>query len=67
MLDHRSGRRVEVTADGLPLFRGAQVAVDTNLLSTMRADGMPRREAIRMGGGCTTGGAPDKNEFAPNA
>ena len=34
-------RRLEVVADGLPLFHGAQVAVDTTLVSPLRRDGTP--------------------------
>ena len=36
-------RRQEVVADGLPLFHGAQLAVDTTTVSTVRADGVLRR------------------------
>ena len=34
-------RRIEVLADGLPLFHGAQVVVDTTLVSALRRDGAP--------------------------
>ena len=34
-------RRLEVVADGLPLFHGAQVALDTTLVSPLRRDGTP--------------------------
>ena len=30
-----------MVADGLPLFHGAQLAVDTTMVSTVRADGVP--------------------------
>ena len=36
-------RRLEVVADGLPLFGGAQLAVDTTIVSTLHANGVPRR------------------------
>ena len=36
------GRRFEVVADGLPLFGGAQLAIDTTLVSLIRGDGQPR-------------------------
>ena len=36
-------RRLEVVADGLPLFAGAQLAVDTTLVSALHAAGEPRR------------------------
>ena len=38
----RDGRRLEVVADGLPLFNGAQLAIDTTLVSPIRGDGQPR-------------------------
>ena len=34
-------RRLEVVADGLPLFGGVQLAVDTTLVSAVRGDGEP--------------------------
>ena len=36
-------RRLEVVADGWPLFGGAQLAVDTTIVSTLHANGEPRR------------------------
>ena len=41
------GRRLEVVADGLPLFGGAQLAVDTNVV---RGDGTARRGAANVDG-----------------
>ena len=38
-------RRIEVVANGLPLWHGAQVAVDTTLVSPLRSDGAPRPHA----------------------
>ena len=35
-------RRVEVLADGLPLFHGQQLAIDTTLVSALGRDGLPR-------------------------
>ena len=37
-------RRLEVVADGLPMFRGVQFAIDTTLVSALRCDGsaLPR-------------------------
>ena len=37
-------RRLEVVADGLPLFGGAQLAVDTTMVSPLRGGGSPHRE-----------------------
>ena len=34
-------RRIEVIAEGLPAFHGAQLAIDTTLVSPLRADGEP--------------------------
>ena len=42
--------RLEVVADGLPLFHGVQLAVDTTMVSTVRADGAPRRQCAERDG-----------------
>ena len=42
-------RRLKVVADGLPLFGGAQLALDTTLVSAVRSDGLPRGCAGRDG------------------
>ena len=44
------GRRVEVVADGLHLFGGVQLAIDTTLVSTLHCDGSPRRGAAHTDG-----------------
>ena len=43
-------RRLEVVADGLPLFGGAQLAVDTTMVSPLRGDGSPHRGAAERDG-----------------
>ena len=43
-------RRLEVVADGLPLFHGTQLAVDTTMVSTVRADAAPRRQCAERDG-----------------
>ena len=43
-------RRLEVVVDGLPLFNGAQLAVDTTLVSPIRRDGTPRPRAHEVNG-----------------
>ena len=43
--DIADNRRPEVVADGVPLFGGAQLAIDTTLVSALRADGTARRRA----------------------
>ena len=47
--NHFDGRRLEIIADGLPLRRGAQLAIDT-LVSPNRADGTARRHAAHRDG-----------------
>ena len=43
------GRRLEVVVDGLPLFEGAQLAVDTTLVCALRSDGRPTtRAAVKV-------------------
>ena len=44
------GRRLEVVVDGLPLFGGGQLAVDTTLVCALHGDGRPRRGAAEMDG-----------------
>ena len=39
------GRRIEVVANGLPIWQGAQIAVDATIVSPMRRDGQPRPRA----------------------
>ena len=43
-------RRIEVVANGLPIWRGAQLAVDTTLVCPVRADGAPRPQADQVPG-----------------
>ena len=43
-------RRIEVIANGLPLWGGMQLAVDTTLVSPLTAAGMPRRDSGRTAG-----------------
>ena len=44
------GRRLEVVADGLPLFGGAQLALDATLVSPLRRDGTARPRAAWVDG-----------------
>jgi hypothetical protein len=37
----QDGRRIEVIANGLPMYHGAQVAIDATIVSPVRADGQP--------------------------
>ena len=43
-------RRLEVVVDGLPLFHGAQLAIDTTMVSPVRGDGRPRPQCARVDG-----------------
>ena len=43
-------RRLEVVVDGLPLYGGAQLAVDTTLVSALHCDGTARRGAANRDG-----------------
>ena len=53
------GRRLEVVADGLPLFGGAQLAMDAALV--LREDGTARRRAAQVDG-VALGGARRRKE-----
>ena len=44
------GRRIEVIADGLPLYHGAQLAVDATLVSALRGNGQARPGAAENDG-----------------
>ena len=44
------GRRLEVVTDGLPLFHGAQLALDATMVSALRCDGTPHRRAAEKDG-----------------
>ena len=53
-------RRLEVVADLLPLFHGAQLTIDTTVVSPVRRDGSPRRQCA------TKDGAHGKSAPVPN-
>ena len=48
--DALDGRRLEIVADGLTLWRGAQLAIDTTMVSPLTRDGMARPRAADHGG-----------------
>ena len=54
--DVLDNRRLEIVADGLPLFHGAQFAIDTTVVSVLKRDGIlhPLRGRGRS---CFAGGA----------
>ena len=43
-------RRLEVVADGVPLFHGAQLAIDTTMVSAVKGDGRPGPLSARVDG-----------------
>ena len=43
-------RRIEVVADGLPLFHGAQLAIDTTLVSPLSRNGAAKRQCAGTDG-----------------
>ena len=45
----RDNRRLEVVANGLPLFGGVQLAIETTLVSALQVDGELTREAVDKG------------------
>ena len=48
-IDNRlDGRRLEVVADGLEAFNGAQLAIDTTLACALRSDGTARPRDARV-------------------
>ena len=48
--DPEDRRRIEILADGLPLFGGAQLAVDTTLVSALHCDGSAHPRAAHVDG-----------------
>ena len=44
------GRRLEVVEDGLPLFHGAQLAVDTTMVAPLKRDGTPQPGSVVVDG-----------------
>ena len=49
-LDARDAQRLEVVVDGLPLYGGVQLAVDTTLVSAIQGNGEPRNGAAERDG-----------------
>ena len=43
-------QRIEVIAEGLPVLHGVQLAIDTTLVSPIRADGEPHRRCAEVDG-----------------
>ena len=49
-LGKKDNQRIEIIADGLPLLHGAQLAMDTTMVSALRADGNSRRQSDVLDG-----------------
>ena len=47
-------RQIEVIAEALPVFHGAQLAIDATLVSPLRADGEPHRHCPDEDGAALT-------------
>ena len=56
-------RQIEVVANGLPLWHGAQMAVDTTLVCPVRRDGQPRRHGDSRPGVALETAARTKREL----
>ena len=50
VMNVHDARRLEVIADGLPLHGGAQLAVDTTIVSALHCDGTHQQEAANVNG-----------------
>ena len=55
-------RQIEVLASGLPIYNGAQLAVDVTLCSALRADGSARPRAHWQDGAAIEDAVDDKEE-----
>ena len=60
------GRRLEVVADGLTLWHGAQLAIDATLVSPLRRDGSARFRAADQDGAVLMEARRRKKEPIPN-
>ena len=63
--DALDNRRLEIVADGLPLFLGAQLAVDTTLVSVLRRDGSPRPRCANEDGAALAAARRRKEQTYP--
>ena len=59
------GRRLEVVVDGLPFFGGAQLAVDTTLVSSLHCDGLHHRGAADVDGAVLVAARRRKERTCP--
>ena len=61
------GPQLEVVADGLPLFGGVQLAIDTTLVCALRRDGNPTHNAAIEDGAALRQGPPTQGQNASRA
>ena len=61
------GRRLEIVADGLTLWRGAQLAIDTTMVSPLRRDETARPRAANHDGAVLGGGTSQEGSHLPRA
>ena len=59
------GRRIEVVANGLSCYHGAQLAVDITLRCALSADGAPQASAADVDGAVANGARADKERTYP--
>ena len=59
------GRRLEVVANWLPLFHGAQLAVDTTMVAPLKRDGTPQTGSVDVDGALVRPNDA-RNEFTLN-
>ena len=64
-VQHIDDRRIEVIANGLALWGGAQLAVDTTIVSPLTRAGEPRRRAGRFAGAALTDARKAKERAYP--
>ena len=67
LVEHNAldGRRLEIVADGLTLWHGAQLAVDTTMVSPVRRDGTARPGAAERDGVALTQARRQKERTYP--
>ena len=63
--DALDNRCLEIVADGLPLSQGAQLAVDTTLVSVLRRDGVPRLRSTTHDGAALVAARRRKERVYP--
>ena len=63
VFDVMDSRRLEVVADGLTAFRGAQLAIDTTLVPALRRDGTARLGTAARAGGVGSSKASEREDI----